>query len=119
MADRIMCSCVTCPGCGTWVVVEPEIARAGGSNNKDKARTRCPLTECAKEFVFETNEAPVFKCLRLCSSVVTSTARNCIDLGLANPGALLPLTAVSPRRLHRRSEEHTSELQSLRHLVCR
>jgi hypothetical protein len=33
MADRIVCSCVTCPGCGTWVVVEPEIARAGGSNN--------------------------------------------------------------------------------------
>jgi hypothetical protein len=61
MADRIVCSCVTCPGCGTWVVVEPEIARAGGSNNKDKVRTRCPLPECAKEFVFETDEARVFE----------------------------------------------------------
>ena len=61
MADRIVCSCVTCPGCGTWVVVEPEIARAGGSNNKDKVRARCPLPECAKEFAFETNETRVFE----------------------------------------------------------
>jgi hypothetical protein len=60
MADRIVCSCVTCPGCGTWVVVEAEIARAGGSNNKDKVRTKCPQLECAKEFAFETNETRVF-----------------------------------------------------------
>ena len=60
MADRIMCSCVTCPGCGTWVVVEREIARAGDIN-KDKVKTRCPLPECAKEFAFETNETRVFE----------------------------------------------------------
>ena len=62
MADRIVCSCVTCPGCGTWVVVEREIARAGDINiNKDKVKTRCPLSECAKEFAFETNETRVFE----------------------------------------------------------
>jgi len=35
MTDRIVCSCVICRmwNCGTWVVVEPEIARAGRSNN--------------------------------------------------------------------------------------
>jgi hypothetical protein len=59
MADCIVCSCVTCPGCGTWVVVEREIARAGGS--KDKVRTSCPSSECAKEFAFETNETRVFE----------------------------------------------------------
>jgi hypothetical protein len=61
MADRIVCSCVTCPGCGIWVVVEREIARASGTNNKDKVRTRCPLSVCAKEFAFETNETRVFE----------------------------------------------------------
>ena len=60
MADRVVCSCVTCPGCGTWIVVEREIARAGGSN-KDKVKTRCPLPECAKEVAFETNETRVFE----------------------------------------------------------
>src|ERR1039458_10747347 len=33
--------------------------------------------------------------------------------------ALPPLPANRTSRAHRRSEEHTSELQSLRHLVCR
>ena len=60
MADRIVCSCVTCPKCGAWVVVEREIARAGYSN-KDKVKTRCPLPECAQEFAFEPNETRVFE----------------------------------------------------------
>src|SRR5262245_64177974 len=42
---------------------------------------------------------------------------------LARPGRRLTLPprpgAQNSRRLVRRSEEHTSELQSLRHLVCR
>lgn len=60
MADRIACSCVTCPKCGAWVVVEREAAQAG-DRNKDKVRTRCPLPECAKEFAFETSETRVFE----------------------------------------------------------
>src|ERR1035441_10604490 len=48
--------------------------------------------------------------------------------GMAMPGALEKPAAASPRAMRtqqgmtcwwRRSEEHTSELQSLRHLVCR
>src|SRR5262245_65213376 len=35
------------------------------------------------------------------------------------PNARSTLTAFSARAISHRSEEHTSELQSLRHLVCR
>src|SRR5258705_1143099 len=49
-----------------------------------------------------------------------------LDLGLRVAGVVLALRAVEHRRRDReitvggeRSEEHTSELQSLRHLVCR
>src|SRR5205814_4875156 len=39
---------------------------------------------------------------------------------LDNPQALVgSLEMVTPEERRRRSEEHTSELQSLRHLVCR
>src|SRR5205814_7330355 len=38
--------------------------------------------------------------------------------GFPNTSAALPLPCSIPRR-NFRSEEHTSELQSLRHLVCR
>src|SRR5258705_6859713 len=37
------------------------------------------------------------------------------DAGFATAGAIVPIT----NHLGLRSEEHTSELQSLRHLVCR
>src|SRR5262245_62430287 len=40
-------------------------------------------------------------------------------LGVPVPVADLPLAAEGLGRLQLRSEEHTSELQSLRHLVCR
>src|SRR5258705_13952086 len=38
---------------------------------------------------------------------------------IAGPDSGMSLTHVRPGRGHLRSEEHTSELQSLRHLVCR
>src|ERR1035441_9472713 len=41
------------------------------------------------------------------------------DCGVWREPLPSPLTTDSPARYHRRSEEHTSELQSLRHLVCR
>src|SRR6266852_4811180 len=55
MADRIACSCVTCPKCGTWVVVgqRTEIGET-------KIRESCPVPECGKEFEFESGETRVF-----------------------------------------------------------
>src|SRR5438045_7773607 len=41
-------------------------------------------------------------------------ARSCVRWAAARP-----TRTPKPRRLSARSEEHTSELQSLRHLVCR
>src|SRR5437899_5563024 len=40
-------------------------------------------------------------------------------LRAARPGRWLVAVGRRPHRPERRSEEHTSELQSLRHLVCR
>ena len=57
MADRIACSCVTCPKCGTWIVVKQQTE---DGKNKNKFRENCPAPECGKEFEFETSEARVF-----------------------------------------------------------
>jgi hypothetical protein len=58
MADRIACSCVTCPRCGSWVVVtQPTRVRTG----EEKLRASCPVSECGKEFVFELSETRVFE----------------------------------------------------------
>ena len=58
MADRIACSCVTCPKCGSWVVVrqQPE-----SGENKRKLKATCPAPECGKEFEFETDETRLFE----------------------------------------------------------
>src|SRR2546423_10412391 len=55
-----------------------------------------------------------------------SRARPARDTASATPIILTPLCTITPRRLRpnsgggrRRSEEHTSELQSLAYLVCR
>ena len=58
MADRIACSCVTCPKCGTWVVVT-QPTRVG--TGEDKWRTSCSVAEYRKEFVFELGETRVFE----------------------------------------------------------
>jgi hypothetical protein len=58
MADRIACSCVTCPKCGTWVVVkQPALVNRG----EEKSRAICPAPECGKEFAFELSEMRVFE----------------------------------------------------------
>jgi len=58
MADRIACSCVTCPKCGTWVVVkQPALVNRG----EEKSRAICPAPECGKEFAFELGEMRVFE----------------------------------------------------------
>ena len=58
MADRIACSCVTCPKCGTWVVVRQ---RTEIGETKIKVRESCPVPECGKEFEFESGETRVFE----------------------------------------------------------
>ena len=58
MADRIACSCVTCPKCGTWVVVRQ---RTEMGETKKKVSERCPVPECGKEFEFESYETRVFE----------------------------------------------------------
>jgi hypothetical protein len=58
MADRIACSCVTCPKCGTWIVVKEPIERGV---HKDKFRANCPAPECGKAFEFERTETRVFE----------------------------------------------------------
>jgi hypothetical protein len=58
MTDRILCSCVICPKCGTWIVVEREI-RSG--TKQGKFRATCGVPECGKEFEFEDRESRVFE----------------------------------------------------------
>lgn len=58
MTDRIVCSCVTCPKCGTWVVVEREVTR---ETNKEKINTTCPAPECGRQFAFAVGETKVFE----------------------------------------------------------
>ena len=58
MSDRIVCSCITCPRCGTWVVVEREMTR---ETNKEKLNTTCPGPECGKQFSFAVGETKVFE----------------------------------------------------------
>jgi hypothetical protein len=58
MPDRIVCSCVTCPRCGTWVVVEREMTREA---NKEKLNAVCPAPECGKQFAFAGGETKVFE----------------------------------------------------------
>ncbi len=58
MADRISCSCVTCPKCGTWVVVKQQSELGVRS---EKFRASCPAPECGKEFEFESGETRFFE----------------------------------------------------------
>jgi len=58
MSDRIVCSCVTCPKCGTWVVVEREVAR---EMNKERVTATCPAPDCGKQFAFAVGETKVFE----------------------------------------------------------
>ena len=56
MAHRIVCSCVTSPKCGTWIVIRPQ---PEPGTDKPKMSTRCPVAECGKEFEFDWSETRV------------------------------------------------------------
>ena len=56
MADRILCSCITCPKCGTWIVLRSE----SDTNAKQaKTKTLCSAPDCGKEFAFAWDEARI------------------------------------------------------------
>jgi hypothetical protein len=57
MPDRIVCSCVTCPKCGIWVVIRPQNQL---EFTKEKCLAICPAAECGKEFEFEASETRIF-----------------------------------------------------------
>ena len=57
MADRIACSCVTCPEYGAWIVVKQHSRM---EETQEKLRATCPVPECGKEFAFELSETRVF-----------------------------------------------------------
>src|SRR6266704_6540876 len=76
MADCIACSCVTCPKCGTWVVVtQPN--ELGSS--REKFRANCPAPECGKEFEFEAGETRVFEIPLPFFKRRISTVQNCAE----------------------------------------
>jgi len=58
MADRVVCSCITCPKCGTWVVVRAQAQPESGSS---KTKISCPAADCAKEFEFAWAETHEFE----------------------------------------------------------
>jgi len=59
MADRISCSCVTCPKCGAWIVVQGgHIIERTGTNTR--FQTTCPVPECSQQFAFDSEEAQTF-----------------------------------------------------------
>src|SRR5262245_66522798 len=85
------------------------------------ARRRVPLL-CARPpffFLFTTPRPPRSTLFSLHDALPISTARASPPASV--PRRPLPRPCCSPpcAALPRRSEEHTSELQSLRHLVCR
>lgn len=58
MADRIVCSCVTCPKCGIWVVIRPQNQLR---LSEEECSANCPAAESGREFKFEASEAHVFE----------------------------------------------------------
>jgi hypothetical protein len=60
MEQCIACSCVTCPGCGAWIVVRGRSAR-GINDEKMPLNTTCTVPECAKEFSFVADDTQIFE----------------------------------------------------------
>jgi hypothetical protein len=58
MADRIVCACVSCPKCGSWVVL-PAFNETG--SERSKMRTSCPAPDCDRAFEFDRDETRTFE----------------------------------------------------------
>lgn len=57
MADRIACLCVTCPQCGTWIVLPSRVAI---DESQPKSKIRCAAPDCCREFEFNWDEIRTF-----------------------------------------------------------
>jgi hypothetical protein len=57
MADRIARSCVTCPKCGTWVVLP---SRVEIDAKRPKNKICCTAPGCGREFEFDQDETRTF-----------------------------------------------------------
>ena len=58
MAERIVCSCVTCLSCGSWVVLPSRIEI---DPKQPKGKIVCAAPDCAREFAFDWEEARTFE----------------------------------------------------------
>lgn len=61
MAQCIVCSCVTCPGCGAWIVVQCASTPLGSNDNAQKLTANCTVPNCGKEFPFLAEETKIFE----------------------------------------------------------
>jgi hypothetical protein len=57
MPDRIVCPCVCCPKCGSWVVLG---SHAESGPSRPQLKTSCPAPDCHKEFEFAWEETRTF-----------------------------------------------------------
>jgi len=58
MADRFACWCVTCPKCGSWVVLSP---RVDAEPEASKIRIGCAAPDCGNQFEFDWDEIRTFE----------------------------------------------------------
>jgi hypothetical protein len=74
MADRILCSCITCPKCGTWIVVEREIRSRA---KQGKFKTTCGVSEAGKNLSSKSARLGCLNYLPPSSSAVTFIGLKC------------------------------------------
>jgi hypothetical protein len=80
MADRIACSSVTCPKCGTWVVVRQQTE--SGENKRKKSRAAAPYRNVAKTSTSRLSRLGSLKSPCPFLSGAISINLNCRDRGV-------------------------------------
>lgn len=60
MEQCIASSCVTCPGCGAWIVVRESSAR-GINDETMPLKTTCTVPDRAREFSFVARDTQIFE----------------------------------------------------------
>jgi hypothetical protein len=61
MAQCVVCSCVTCPECGAWIVVQSGSAPPGSNDNAQKLTAICTVPDCGREFSSLAEETRIFE----------------------------------------------------------
>jgi hypothetical protein len=59
MEQCIACSCVTCPGCGAWIVVHQGSRTVINDQNAALGAT-CSVPQCGREFSFVAGDTKIF-----------------------------------------------------------